>query len=482
MKKISQPPQDSSSSNQMPLIFRLVGISFFFFFSVIVCSKSQNDIPATKAGFGETIITPQENVQMKGFARSQVSTGVHDDLHARSLVIESDDGTTAVMMTLSLCTLEREYVGRIRSLIHDRTGIPETGILISCNHTHAGPSVDKAGEQYQEFLVENAAQSAVEAWNSRVPARIGVGPAKTPEIGRNRRRLLYGGLHPDPETGIIKIEDPEGNLMGVAFNYGCHPSALDWRNTLFSEDWPYYAIRGIKKEAGEHIWAAYFQSAEGDINVGYSSELSAVGAYMPIRNYEYIEVKGNQMAATVLDALPHIQTSGSHDIQVAIDFFDYPLRESFPVTLEKAENDAAAARKKLAALENVKNLEGTRIFDKVRVEVFQTGQRLSTARQFYSRKPGTKPVSIEQQAIRIGDAVFVSLPGEVFSEIGLAIKEGSPLEKTFVIGVANGYGGYLPTEKEFVEGDYEVDGCRYSPKAEKVCIESSLDLIGRLVK
>ncbi|MBT4482966.1 MAG: hypothetical protein HOC71_04725, partial [Candidatus Latescibacteria bacterium] len=222
--------------------------------------------------------------------------------------------------------------------------------------------------------------------------------------------------------------------------------------------------------------------AEGDINVGYSSELSAVGAYMPIRNYEYIEVKGNQMAGTVLNALPEIQTSGNHDIQIATDFFDYPLRESFPVTLEQAEKAADAAQEKLAALENEKNLKNTRILDNVRVEIFQTGQRLRTARRFYSREHRAETVSIEQQAILIGDAVFVALPGEVFSEIGLAVKEGSPLEKTFVIGIANGYAGYLPTTREFIEGNYEVDGSRYSPKAETVCIGSSLDLIRRLVK
>ncbi|MBT4484522.1 MAG: hypothetical protein HOC71_12690, partial [Candidatus Latescibacteria bacterium] len=209
----------------------------FIILAVLVtgCSSPQTEegnhrgLPLHKIGLGETVITPDKNTMMYGFARSQISTGVHDDLHARSIVIESDDGTSVVMMTLSICTLEREYVERIRSVINERTGIPETNILISCNHTHAGPSVEKAGEQYREFLVENAALSAVEAWNSRVPARIGIGSVKTPEIGRNRRRLLYGGLHPDPEAGIIKIEDLKGNLMGVAFNYGCHPSTLDWR-------------------------------------------------------------------------------------------------------------------------------------------------------------------------------------------------------------------------------------------------------------
>ena len=38
----------------------------------------------------------------------------------------------------------------------------------------------------------------------------------------------------------------------------------------------------------------------------------------------------------------------------------------------------------------------------------------------------------------------------------------------------------MPTEKEFIEGDYEVDGCRYSPKVEQACVVASVDLIKRL--
>ncbi len=436
--------------------------------------------PSIKVGLGSTVITPQENLQMRGFARSQIATGVHDDLHARSIVVEGADGVVTAMITIAVVGIERDLVDTIRSLITEKTGIPPENILLSVTHTHAGPSVEQAGDRYRQFFVERVAGSAVEAWNNRIPARIGVGSTKVMELGRNRRWLLYGGLHPDPEVGIIKIEDMKGNLLGVAFNYGCHPSALDWQNTLYSEDWPYYAIKGIRGKVGDTVWAAYFQGAEGDINVGYSAELSAVGADMPIRNYEYIEIKGNQMADAVIAALPGISTSGDAVVGVVRDMFDYPLRDSFPISLEQAEREAAEAEKKLAEMEKRSDIKGTRILDRLRMDVFQTGQRLRTARRFYSTNEHGGTTPIEQQAIRLGDAVFVSLPGEVFSEIGLAIKNASPFDKTFLVGLSNGYGGYMPTAKEIVEGDYEVDGSRYGEKTEQACIDASLALIGRL--
>ena len=463
---------------------------------IMACTSRLEEKSFVKVGLGETVITPKENVRMRGFARSQVSTGVHDDLHARSLVVEDAKGSTVVLMTVSLCNMSEYYSKRIRAGITEKTGIPENNIIISCTHTHSGPNVGSSRDTYNKgqidrsvtsptyrtFLIDQCIASTVEAWESRIPGRIGIASTQVLELGRNRRRLLYGGLHPDPEAAVIKVEDTQGNLLGVAFNYGCHPSALDWRNTLFSEDWPYYAIKGIKKEIGEAVWVAYYQSSVGDINVGYLSELSAVGVYMPIRNYEYIEIKGNQMADAVLESLPGIETSGSMDIAVALDRFDYPRREDYPVTVEQAKNEAEAAKKRLAEMEKITKYQNTRLLDEARVAVFQTDQRLQAAQRFYSMKNKHAARSLEQQAVRIGDAVFVTFPGELFSEIGLAIKNQSPYEKTYILGVTCGPGGYLPTAKEFIEGDYEVNGSAYSPKTEQVCIDSSLELIHRVAQ
>ena len=55
-------------------------------------------------------------------------------------------------------------------------------------------------------------------------------------------------------------------------------------------------------------------------------------------------------------------------------------------------------------------------------------------------------VSVILQAIRIGDLGIASIPFEVFTEIGLEIKEKSPLAKSFTIELANGSYGYLPTQ------------------------------------
>ncbi len=460
-------------------------------FACVSSAGFAQTVRAVKVGVGETVITPQKNMQMAGFARSQVSTGVHDDLHARSLAVEDGDGNSVILMTLALVSMDEKVGAKIRGDITAKTGVPGDRIVISCTHTHAGPSMPRGGDEYDKsseddsyytFLMNRCVESAVKAWTGRIPGRIGIGAAEVFELGRNRRRLLYGGVHPDPQVAIIRIEDAKGKLMGVAFNYGCHPSGLDYKNTLFSEDWPYYAISGIKKKLGQGVWVAFFQSAEGNINVGYTAELSAVGADMPVRSYWYIEKKGNQMSEAVLAALPSIKTTADVPVRTTIGRFDYPLRDSYPVTLEQAEREAKQAKDTLAEIEKKPEYAGTRTLDRARVDVFQTGQRLGAAKRFYGTENRPVSRSLEQQAIRIGDAAFVTFPGELFSDIGLEIKKGSPVPKTFVIGVTCGPGGYLPSAKEFHDADYEIDGSPYSPKTERVCIDSSLQLIRQVAK
>jgi hypothetical protein len=61
---------------------------------------------------------------------------------------------------------------------------------------------------------------------------------------------------------------------------------------------------------------------------------------------------------------------------------------------------------------------------------------------------------IPLQALHIGDLRICAIPCEPFAEVGLALKD---LRKdTFVIGLANGYFGYLPTARQYALGGYET--------------------------
>jgi hypothetical protein len=71
-------------------------------------------------------------------------------------------------------------------------------------------------------------------------------------------------------------------------------------------------------------------------------------------------------------------------------------------------------------------------------------------------------VSVPLQALRIGDLGIAAVPCEVFAATGLEIKASSPLKPTFLIELANGYNGYLPTPEQHAWGGYETWPARSS--------------------
>ena len=101
----------------------------------------------------------------------------------------------------------------------------------------------------------------------------------------------------------------------------------------------------------------------------------------------------------------------------------------------------------------------------------------------YLRTPRQRKAQIVQvQVIALGDqTAWVSLPGEIFVELGLAIKKGSPFPITCLAELANGSIGYICTAQAHKEGGYEPNNSQSGPGAEEILIAESLRLADRVV-
>jgi hypothetical protein len=71
----------------------------------------------------------------------------------------------------------------------------------------------------------------------------------------------------------------------------------------------------------------------------------------------------------------------------------------------------------------------------------------------------------------------VSLPGEIFVELGLAIKKASPFRHTQIAELANGSIGYIPDEPAYVQGNYEVVSARCAKGSGEMLVEAVLRLL-----
>jgi neutral ceramidase len=92
-----------------------------------------------------------------------------------------------------------------------------------------------------------------------------------------------------------------------------------------------------------------------------------------------------------------------------------------------------------------------------------------------------RPLEVEVQVITIGrDVAFVSLPGEVFVELGISIKKASPFPYTMIVELANGSIGYIPNKSAYQEGNYEVVSARCAAGSGEMLVTTAAKLLGAM--
>jgi hypothetical protein len=92
-----------------------------------------------------------------------------------------------------------------------------------------------------------------------------------------------------------------------------------------------------------------------------------------------------------------------------------------------------------------------------------------------------KPWEVEVQVIALGNEVaWVSLPGEIFVELGLAIKKASPFRYTMIAELANGSIGYIPDKPAYEQGNYEVVSARCAEGSGEMLVEAAVRMLRAL--
>ncbi|MEM0024270.1 MAG: neutral/alkaline non-lysosomal ceramidase N-terminal domain-containing protein, partial [Thermofilaceae archaeon] len=155
-----------------------------------------------KVGVAERVITPPVGVPMGGYAlRPGPARGVHDNLHARALVLELGDNLAA-LVSLELLYPTPELVAEVRRTVRRELGIPEDRVMVSAVHTHSGPSalgIDSEPErgyleEYWELLPAVVASAVLEARERTLEATMRLGKGRLDGWTVNRRKPLAGPL------------------------------------------------------------------------------------------------------------------------------------------------------------------------------------------------------------------------------------------------------------------------------------------------
>jgi hypothetical protein len=170
---------------------QLTSLVVLLLISRVVCAAD------LRAGVASVVINPAMGTPMAGYYSPRAAAGVHDDLHAKAIVLEKD-GAKAAMVSCDLLTLPRSIVVEARRIIESTTKIPADHVMISATHTHTGPTLpmgsardpSEGGEaqkvdQYAATLPELIARAVKEADAALAPVSVFIGHGREEHLSFN---------------------------------------------------------------------------------------------------------------------------------------------------------------------------------------------------------------------------------------------------------------------------------------------------------
>jgi hypothetical protein len=393
-------------------------------------------IPLHLLAFGGSCFDPDPSDAVTLFEPAQ---GVHDPVMARALVIESG-GRRFAIVKLDMIGINRKVRDDLAAYAQT-LGIQSADLLLAATHTHSGPgantqmmlwqliAVDCFHQATYQILLDGTKAALQQAVAQLQPAEIGIDSGTETRVSRNRRNRA--GIF-DPELGLIKVTTPGGAPIAAVMNFAVHGTALGASNMLFSADIMGYAERELEARLGGGV-ALYLNGAEGDVTPH-------------ARGFSGAQQSGTYLAETAEAVWQQTPTSPRLTMDASLEYVQMPqpVFNSGCFPIPGTSQDICSF------------LPG-----------FSTAVPLS---------PDWLPRELPFQAMRFGDDIIATVPGEPITEVGWAIKTaGQALgyRKVYVAGLTNDYMGYVATFNQYLAGQYEAQSTVYGPHTDQIVTDAA---------
>jgi len=413
-------------------------------------------------GKAEVDITPEIGTFLAGYLEPRKSKKVKYPLKIKAIVLDNGN-TTIVYMVMDLIALPASIGNHGIKLASKQTGIPVENIMWATSHTHSGPytmpifEADPINKKWLESFPGKISQCIKDANDKKSLVRIKAARVFYNGLAINRRIRFKDGREVnawlldniennmqsvgsagviDSEMIALAFEGIErNNLYAVLFQSVIHPNS-DRNHETISGDYPSVVASKISEKYGDKAATIFVPGACGDINPVWDPEFT-----------------GNEISKLIIGKL---ESNESYEEEVILK----SIKKEVTIPLVDCNLD----------FEDKFNKSQYKDSD---LKVFYNA--LKAARQ--KKK---KEINTVIQAWRIGRYGFVSMPGEIFSEIGIKIKKYSPFKWTIPVGLGGDYIGYLVPEQAWEAGGYEsLIGAVQQPSSEgvKILLESSIEAL-----
>jgi hypothetical protein len=271
--------------------------------------------------------------------------------------------------------------------------------------------------------------------------------------GRRNPDIVRAAGPIDPAVSVFLLTDTASNKpLASITNFAMHLDTIG--GTEYAADYPYYVERQLRQKLGPEFVSLFATGTCGDINH------IDVNGDNPLKGHAEAERIGTTLGQTVVATLPKLVPIAQPSLAVRQKLIEVPAQQFSAAEVAKAkERMAKIGGRELTFLEQV-----------------ETNKIVDVSQRYADGK-----VPLEVVAIRLSsDVAIVTLPGEVFVELGLAIKQASPFRTTLVVELTNDAPAYIPTKKAFAEGSYEIVNSRVASGGGEKLAELAISLLKEL--
>ncbi len=468
------------------------------------------------AGAARVLIDPPLPHDPQGYVRRETAAHRHGDpLQITALALTGRSGT-AIILAADLAGLDHDSATRIRAAVASQTSCEPNQVLLNCSHSHAAPWVRTSGgklgggddtttaieQAYFDRLPYDFASAAGQAWRRRREVRVSGRVGSVPGIAVNRRERWQDrtilGWNPDgfvdEEVPVIRIDDLDGDPVATVVAFGCHPVVVGPEVDATGTDYVGPLRRRVELLRGGGV-CVFLQGAAGNV-LPLECFFDVDGPQQPMG-----ERLGLEAAHAVADADPLARTIERLPFGSVTPIALYRRRISaqqpcqalaavraiidLPLLAAPSPAELAAERHRWAA-----ELAAAIAEDAPRARTNPMRYHLNWAEAMLARgslESWTHSAG-EVWAMRVGNCAVVGMPGEIFSEIGHAVRTSSPFTTTLVAGYSQGILGYVATPAEYPYGGYEPavshrgydHPAPFAPAAADLLITTATDLLARL--
>ncbi len=421
-------------------------IFLFFLFTLCLLFLGKTTRADFRASVVTIDITPNSPKMLLGYSARQ-STGIHDRIYHRIILL--DDGIKQFFLVSSdICVISPSEYDHVASLLQQKLGIDPLNFWWSLTHTHSAPELGVPGlpavfmgerykhevdTAYTSMVEQKLIEGIIEARRRLAPARLGVGWGFS-QANINRRAVDVDGkaslgLNPDGAVdrmiGLMRLDKADGSPLALIANYAIHGTVYGADNLEISGDAPGIVSSYVEQKIG--IPLLFINGAAGNLAPIYSVAKSP---------YSSKEKELGQFRVLLGDKI--------------LD----------------------ANKKIISTTDSVNLFTGSMIIETPRKP--NLGWSDDLAKYTRTSNTGINMVRLPARFLKINEDIAIwSLPVELFCEISNEVRDRSPFPYTFYYGYTNGWLGYLPTEKEWAHGGYEIETVSpYTPAVEKDVKES----------